>query len=619
MLGSQEDLLERLVLSPKPTVFVVGAAICAPAVPGSLDMVDRVLEWFEGKRFRRGRGRSLRDNVAALPPYQRYPYAFEHLIRTAGVDEANAIVRAAVHEACNESLTPDSDPYKADWRLPRAVAALGRYAALGNRRFAAFRVLGAGIGLGLGLVRGPFVPGHYLVCGLLRLVNPPSSDKVRCPRLLPTQWDEVIYFPLPFLRGLLVQFAENDPSLGQRLIEQAAANIGQRAIARSALQHLQRKALDAIARSSHWTWPDAPFLPTADKVGDEDPLRIFVAAAANLSAVTMTERAQQRRRRLLKDARSTLESARANIITGKRKEQVWLEPIRTWLAAVDRLEAALNAEEPEVPDVFQEGNRLNRDNIDHRDLFKGRRDLVAIIDRDLSAKQKAPLLLTGQRRMGKSSLLQMLPRLLGTIETVVVIDFQQVAGQPDRGQPHRILAQHLHAALPELPTPPEAETWGPTLEWMAEADAALAARDHRVLLALDEIERLQDGIKAGWAPPDFLDFLRAAGDRLEHIRLLLVSAHPIQRLGPVWCDRLISASHAPSARLSPTRPGSCSKRRSPAFRPSGRPDRWIASVDSPATTRSCCKRSAIRSCRRSTPAARWRRPTLMSNARSIRP
>lgn len=205
----------------------------------------------------------------------------------------------------------------------------------------------------------------------------------------------------------------------------------------------------------------------------------------------------------------------------------------------------------DVPDVFQEGNSLKLDHPEHVDIFKGRRDLVAILDRDLSAKQRAPLLLTGQRRMGKSSLLSMLPRFLSTVETVVVIDFQQVAGEPDRGHPHRILAARLHAEVPDLPTPPGDDAWGPTLTWFREVDALLAERDHRVLLAIDEIERLQDGITAGWAPPDFLDFLRAAGDQLDHIRMLLVSAHPMQRLGPVWSDRLISAIQRPIGPLEP--------------------------------------------------------------------
>jgi uncharacterized protein len=59
---------------------------------------------------------------------------------------------------------------------------------------------------------------------------------------------------------------------------------------------------------------------------------------------------------------------------------------------------------------------------------------------------------------------------------------------------------------------------------------------------VDEVERVQDDVAEGWCTTDFLDFARAAGDRLRRIRLLLLSAYPLHRLGPHWVDRLISAT-----------------------------------------------------------------------------
>jgi hypothetical protein len=74
-----------------------------------------------------------------------------------------------------------------------------------------------------------------------------------------------------------------------------------------------------------------------------------------------------------------------------------------------------------------------------------------------------------------------------------------------------------------------------------QVEPALAADQHRILVAIDEVERFQTGLDEGWTTPGFLDFVRAAGDQLSHIRLMLVSAHPLQRLGATWNDRLISA------------------------------------------------------------------------------
>ena len=143
--------------------------------------------------------------------------------------------------------------------------------------------------------------------------------------------------------------------------------------------------------------------------------------------------------------------------------------------------------------------------------------------------------------MGKSSLLEMLPVQLGAGTTVVKLNFQGLSGSPLRAEPHCLLAGEVAKARPEAPEPPHGAAWGLTLDWLRLVDEELAQRDMRVLIAIDEVERLQDGIAEGWASTDFLDFVRAAGDVLRRIRLLLVSAYPIPRLGPHWPDRLISA------------------------------------------------------------------------------
>src|SRR4029079_10671821 len=84
----------------------------------------------------------------------------------------------------------------------------------------------------------------------------------------------------------------------------------------------------------------------------------------------------------------------------------------------------------------------------------------------------------------------------------------------------------------------ESDRWGDGLRWLEEFDRACA--DRKLLVVIDEIERVEDGIRDGWSSTDFLDFLRAAGDALHNIRFLLLTAYPLHRLGPHWTDRLIS-------------------------------------------------------------------------------
>jgi hypothetical protein len=75
---------------------------------------------------------------------------------------------------------------------------------------------------------------------------------------------------------------------------------------------------------------------------------------------------------------------------------------------------------------------------------------------------------------------------------------------------------------------------------LRERDATL--NDRRVLVVCDEVERAEEGIRRGECSTDFLDFLRASGDALRRIRFLLLTAYPLQGLGPHWVDRLISAT-----------------------------------------------------------------------------
>jgi hypothetical protein len=142
--------------------------------------------------------------------------------------------------------------------------------------------------------------------------------------------------------------------------------------------------------------------------------------------------------------------------------------------------------------------------------------------------------------MGKSSLLNRLPIQLGTGTRVVRLNFQALRGSPHRARPYRWIAEAVAEAWPDATAPPDSDAWGDTLTWLGDVDASLKASDVRLLVALDEVERLQDGIDEGWATADLLDLVRASGDVLERIRFLLATAYPLPRLGPHWVDRLIN-------------------------------------------------------------------------------
>ncbi|HEX7837975.1 MAG TPA: ATP-binding protein, partial [Kofleriaceae bacterium] len=197
------------------------------------------------------------------------------------------------------------------------------------------------------------------------------------------------------------------------------------------------------------------------------------------------------------------------------------------------------AEHPEVPPAFIAGPPLTPEHIEDYTLFKGRSDIIKLIEHDLAPDRRGVLLVTGQRRMGKTSLCNYLPAYLGTSTAIVASNFQPLSGDIHRETPHRRVLRDI-ARSHGTSVPPDAARWGDGLRWLEALDDTCA--DRKLLVVIDEVERVEDGIRDGWCSTDFLDFLRAAGDALRNIRFLLLTAYPLHRLGPHWTDRLVSVT-----------------------------------------------------------------------------
>lgn len=366
---------------------------------------------------------------------------------------------------------------------------------------------------------------------------------------IPFRHDDLIYLPLPGLRACLLQVAEADPALGKELIAQAAASIGQRRIARRALIELQARDLERAARDKLFTRAadlDLPFLPKEPTLASQPanaPLAPFRTAARDLVAGSTNHR---QRRLALEHARTSLEDLRTSTVGTRNPDTLATRLLHTtavWLDVIqleaDKLTREA-ADHPEVPSAFIAGPPLTPDRAADRTLFKGRTDIIKLIGHDLAPDRRGVLLVVGQRRMGKTSLCNYLPTYLGSGTLIVVSNFQPLSGDPHRETPHRRVLGDIAARLTEAPPPPASDRWGEDLRWLEELDRTCA--DRKIVVVIDEVERVEDGIRAGWCSTDFLDFLRAAGDALRNIRFLLLTAYPLHRLGPHWTDRLVSVT-----------------------------------------------------------------------------
>ncbi|MEI2769749.1 MAG: hypothetical protein V9G98_03090 [Candidatus Competibacter sp.] len=128
-----------------------------------------------------------------------------------------------------------------------------------------------------------------------------------------------------------------------------------------------------------------------------------------------------------------------------------------------------------------------------RALFLGRDDLRDRLAREILTAPNLPLLLIqGQRRVGKTSLLNFLPSLLGASFKVVYQDLQdaRVASVPAWLEDlRRRVADVL--GWSEAPEPTPTDDWVSAWRWFENAFAGvLQQRDFKLILALDEYEVL---------------------------------------------------------------------------------------------------------------------------------
>ena len=178
------------------------------------------------------------------------------------------------------------------------------------------------------------------------------------------------------------------------------------------------------------------------------------------------------------------------------------------------------------------------------ELLRGRERSVREIEEILAdADRAASLLLLAPRRTGKSSLLKMLPALLP--DTVVVFFDLQAHPVSSVGAFWQKLADETviqakrdrRVVLPSRPPGPPMEAAAAWLEALENLPGK-----HRILLAIDEFERLQDLF-----PGSRLEFLQMMGlfrATIQHrrkVRLLVSGAAPFHELDGVWDDHFISA------------------------------------------------------------------------------
>lgn len=180
-------------------------------------------------------------------------------------------------------------------------------------------------------------------------------------------------------------------------------------------------------------------------------------------------------------------------------------------------------------------------------IFVGRVDVVGRIEQILLDRRRPPLLLYGQRRMGKTSLLQNLGRLLPASLIPMFADLQRIstmlspAGFLDRLAQDMASSALEHRNLTLPPLQQEALNSDPFrafAAWLDQVEAVLAAG--AALLCLDEFECLERAFSDGRLPAEpILGVLRHLIQHRPRFKVLIAGSHTLQELKR-WASYLIN-------------------------------------------------------------------------------
>lgn len=401
-------------------------------------------------------------------------------------------------------------------------------------------------------------------------------------RASPIYWREPIWLPLLGLKTFLHQVSEQDPQAGLEeclfvLLERPT----QARLARAALVEITARGLaarDTVAEIASVTEAVQWGMAQTRRLGAERaPLPAVLAQAipaleelARHAEQHMTATLPHNRRRALERLRDGADDLARRLAVDRRGAmRPFIAVARKWREVAEaRLEALGEAEAAagviHNPYVFGQPIEETDSN-----LFVGRRDVVRDIEVSLlGGTAKPTLVLWGPRRMGKTSVLLQLPRLLGNEFAPAFVDMQGMGARESTVAFFRTVTEAAAGALQRRGIDAAALTradleGGPFsafADWIEAVEERLGDKRY-LLLCLDEFERLEPSIREGRLPPELMDQIRHIIQHHPRIVLLFAGSHRPDEMQLNWPDVLISTRlirvsylHEDEARQLITRP-----------------------------------------------------------------
>lgn len=413
----------------------------------------------------------------------------------------------------------------------------------------------AGLTVGLTLIFSYFrlyfyLPELALQWLLTRRAGSNPGVALRTWRISPIHYDELIWPPLLGLDMHLISIALANRETGAKAIAEVAGSFRQGWAARNALLEITARDVEGakditsianVAEVLAWLPTELPralesFLPALRQIAER--VRAALESEDNANRLDQLQRAHTEVVKL-QHAEAWGKSAKAGARFA-RALRVWQTVLNTELSRLMKEVGQLT-----LPNVYVAGSPL----ADQSRVFKGRRDLFNMLERELAAQPEArpALLLLGPRRSGKTSTLRQLPSRLGPDFAPVEVDLLSavtsenaaglLGGIAEQIRDKALLTRRLK--LPRLDkTHLTADPYLAFLQWLTDAEAHLDGK--LILLNLDEYERLEEMIAKERLDARIFQWLRSLIQSHPGVVVLLSGSHAPEELAPAWSDALIN-------------------------------------------------------------------------------
>jgi hypothetical protein len=373
-----------------------------------------------------------------------------------------------------------------------------------------------------------------------------AADRPNLLRWHSAFWDEFQRLRMPGLDDHLVLVMERSPAEGQAAMEYLNAS-HQRWAAQSAQIELDARGLErcadvvAISRAHQR-------LAAGNLEGPASALlRSFSRISQDMEAALRQE-STYNQRLALSGVEDRLDGLLRELTRSGERYAVRFRPIANgWRQIVaERVRGLAEAVEArqEIDNPYVIGVPLT----EMQEIFVGRTDVSARIEQLLLDRRRPPLLLYGQRRMGKTSLLTNLGRLLPSTIVPLFVDLQ---GPATRASDHTGFLYNIARgmvnsaqrqrgmALPPLPRETLADDpFTHFDEWLDQVEQVLG--QSTALLALDEFEALDGALTEGrFDETAVLGMLRHLIQHRPCFKVLLAGSHTLDELQQ-WASYLIN-------------------------------------------------------------------------------